>query len=96
LSPKSIINQIICNLTLLFLSRVNTLAWDATGSGTLYLGGLFDLLEDTPISSGLAIWTPEMGLISFPGGGLTKGALTVPGMASSIAYEPRTQVKIYI
>ncbi len=83
LVPLRIINR--------HLHRVNTLAWDSLDA-TLYLGGTFDMLEDTPITSGLAMWTAETGLTSFPGGGLTHATPGPAGAASTIAFEPVSQV----
>jgi hypothetical protein len=44
--------------------------WDPDSS-VLYIGGKFHSVENRKISSGLAVWSPGVGLQSFPGGGAT-------------------------
>ena len=39
---------------------MNTLAWDAEGS-VLYMGGSFFAIESADITSGLAMWTEQLG-----------------------------------
>lgn len=72
------------------LCRVNCLAWDSAGQ-TLFLGGVFDMIEDSPTSSGLAVWTAEDGLREFPAGGLTQSSLGTSGFATDVIFEPRSQ-----
>ena len=71
---------------------VNSLAWDNTNR-ILYIGGKFDKIDNSLISSGLAIWTESTGIISFPGGGLWIGDYnsTNVGVAVSLAFEPLSQ-----
>ena len=50
---------------------MNALAWD-TDSSVLYIGGKFHFVDDRRISSGLASWSPQYGLESFPGTGVSQ------------------------
>lgn len=49
---------------------VTSLAWDANNA-ILYIGGIFSFIDDEPISTGLAMWTLDRGLETFPGTGLS-------------------------
>ena len=69
-------------------TKVDSLAWDEK-NGLLYIGGLFNTLNDKPISPGLALWSEKLGLRSFP----TKGLYQIggDGEAMRIAFEPITR-----
>jgi len=71
---------------------INSLAWDEI-TGILYIGGKFDRINGNIITSGLAIWTESLGVMSFPGGGLWIGDYnsTNLGSALNLAYEPVSQ-----
>jgi hypothetical protein len=63
----------VCILTrfqLCLLFRVSSLVWNKEDS-ELYIGGLFNSIDNVSISSGLAIWTRKSGLIGFPSGGIS-------------------------
>ncbi len=67
-------------------SKVQALAWDAHNA-ILFIGGSFDMLGDDEISSGLAIWTENLGIVSFPRGGVTIDEYN-NGAINSLAFEP--------
>lgn len=66
---------------------MRSLAWDST-EDILYVSGVFDSLNDDPISPGIAYWSNEGGLRSFPGGGVWIDKVSsIPGSVSSIILE---------
>jgi len=71
-------------------ARVSSLAWD--GDRVLYIGGTFDRVDDTPLTSGLAVWSQGTGLKNFPGGGVYN---SMGGSANSrvkcIAFDPTSR-----
>lgn len=74
------------------VSKVNSLAWDAT-HGVLYLGGVFDAVDYSIVTTGLLLWTEAEGLKSFPGGGVGN-YINGPSDAfvEAIVYDPDTEV----
>lgn len=71
---------------------VYSLAWDA-GSSVLYIGGIFDSLNDNPITPSLCQWTADGGIKAFEGGGLSnKPNNSVYTQAVSIAFEEKSEV----
>jgi hypothetical protein len=69
------------------------LAWDS-GHRVLYIGGEFDKLDDNPLTSGLAMWTEEDGVLPFPGGGVISPDPRTMSVVTAIAFEPLTQVRM--
>lgn len=65
---------------------IETLAWDNKNE-ILYIGGRFNTIDDYLISSGLAIWSKQTGVITFPTGGLSLDS-NIPGTAKIISHEP--------
>ena len=90
-----ILNALFYMFECICVYRVNALAWDGV-SETLYLGGIFNLLEDSPVSSGLAMWQADTGIVSFPGGGVTRTGLGVDGIVSALAFEPISKVCVCV
>ena len=78
--------------TVTVFRRCNTLSWDPV-QGMLFIGGRFNLIDDKFIPPGLAVWTEEIGLQPFPGGGLTHDDYGVGGVALCITFDPRSQVR---
>ena len=67
-------------------SKVQALAWD-TKNSILFIAGSFDMLGDEEISSGLVIWTENLGIVSFPRGGVIIDDFN-NGAVHSLAFEP--------
>ena len=42
------------------------------------------------------MWQAETGIVSFPGGGVTRTGLGVDGIVSALAFEPISKVCIYM
>ena len=72
--------------------RVNALAWDSNNK-ILYIGGIFDTIDDTTISSGVAYWSASTGLMPLVADstGFTQSLLGKPGIVSDLAFEPYSQ-----
>jgi hypothetical protein len=75
------------------LVRVSSLEWDSS-HGILYIGGRFDMIDETHIPGGLCMWTAATGLVPFEGTetglGLSPGLPN--GEVTSLAYEKQSQV----
>jgi hypothetical protein len=74
------------------MCSVYGLAWDSNSS-ILYIGGIFDAIDNQPLSASLCQWTAAGGIQSFSGGGLSNSPIgSVYSQASDIAFEHITQV----
>lgn len=74
--------------------RVNSIAWDQEAS-TLYIGGRFHAVESRSITSGLAIWNSNLGVVDFPGGGISSiKNIGTEAEVEALAYEPVSQVSL--
>ena len=72
---------------------VYSLAWDSS-SGTLYIGGIFDSLNNVPVTASICQWTEEEGIRPFPGGGLTnRPNNSVYTQVVSVAFEKTSEVR---
>eukprot|EP01038_Epipyxis_sp_PR26KG_P005697 gene5697-7863_t len=72
-------------------AKVNSLAWDAQ-SEVLYIGGLFNRIDNRSMTNGLAQWTESLGVVEFTGGGVANYDNDVWNcMVQSIAFEPQSQ-----
>lgn len=71
---------------------MNSLAFDSERN-ILYIGGVFHSIDGTPISPGLAMWSNKLGLVAFPGGGVTNMDNAPYGCSvKSIAFEKKSKV----
>lgn len=71
--------------------RVTSLAWNAE-DGVLYIGGAFTGIDNTSISTGLAMWTLEEGLQGLPTGGVANiNGEEFNCIVSALAYEPKSK-----
>lgn len=85
--------QLNCLSSANCVAGVYSLAWDAS-SGVLYIGGIFDSLNSSPITPSICQWTAEGGIKPFGGGGLTnRPNNSVYTQVVSIAFEEISQVQ---
>ena len=83
---------ILYTLILIYLFRINALAWDSDQE-ILYIGGLINLLDHHSIPPGIAVWSQKTGMHAFPGGGFTisdEGDAEIIGLV----FEPVSQVRV--
>lgn len=77
-----------------FVLSVTALAWDSMND-QLFIGGVFNAIENISISNGLAIWSNSKGLISFPTAGLSLDPYSKEnnnrgGTVSNLAFEDKS------
>ncbi len=59
----------------------------------LYIGGIFDSLGNTPITSSLCEWTKETGIRPFAGGSISNSPMgSVFSQAVSVIFESASEV----
>lgn len=74
---------------------VSALEWDSS-HGILFIGGRFDMIDETHIPGGLCMWNAATGLVPFEGTEISLGLGLSPGLpngeVTSLAYEKKSQV----
>lgn len=99
-SPVSGWLPLVGNSQLLCLQSPNcpvgvySLAWDNI-EDILYIGGTFDYLDNTPITSGLCQWTIAGGIEKFPGGSVTNSPSAVYSQVVSLQFSANSE-SLYI